>query len=134
LQEANLEGNSEGAVVGFDAPAEASTMLRGSSHCDLNEVLDRLLDVLAEKLVAKQEERQCRNGAPARRLLSVEEAAAYLGRSPAAIRHMIESGKLPAVRIDRRVAVDIRDLDRLIEASKTGKAGAARPLSTIVKL
>jgi excisionase family DNA binding protein len=108
-------------------------MLRGSSHCDLNEVLDRFLDLLAEKMVAKQEERQWRNGAPARRLLSVEEAAGYLGRSPAAIRHMIESGKLPAVRIDGRVQLDIRDLDRLVEASKTGKASAARPLSTIVK-
>jgi excisionase family DNA binding protein len=108
-------------------------MLRPSDG-DLNDVLDRLLDVLAEKLVAKQEEHQCRNGPPARRLLSVKEAAAYLGRSLAAIQHMIESGKLPAVRIDRRVAVDIRDLDRLIEASKTGKAGAARPLSTMVKL
>jgi excisionase family DNA binding protein len=96
--------------------------------------LHRFLDLLAEKMVAKQEERQWRNGPPARRLLSVEEAADYLGRSPAAVRHMIQSGKLPAVRIDRRVAVDIRDLDRLIEASKTGKAGAARPLSTIVKL
>jgi excisionase family DNA binding protein len=110
---------------------------QGAFRSDLNEVWDRLLDVVAEKVaekvVTKQEERQCRNGAPARRLLSVEEAAACLGRSPAAIRHMIESGKLPAVRIDRRVAVDIRDLERLIEASKTGKASAARPLSTIVK-
>ncbi|MCL6505766.1 MAG: helix-turn-helix domain-containing protein [Bryobacteraceae bacterium] len=115
-------------------------MLRPSDG-DLNDVLHRfldvvaeMLDVLAEKMAVRVVELLCRSGPPARRLLSVKEAAAYLGRSVAAVQHMIESGKLPAVRIDRRVAVDIRDLDRLIEASKTGKAGAARPLSTMVKL
>ncbi len=31
---------------------------------------------------------------------------------------MVYSGKLPAVKIDRRLQLDIRDLERLIEESK----------------
>ncbi len=53
-----------------------------------------------------------------RRLLSLKEAAAVLGVSPASIRRLIWGGKLPAVRILRRIQVDVRDLDRLIEQTK----------------
>jgi hypothetical protein len=35
-----------------------------------------------------------------------------------AMQHMICAGKIPTVRMDRRVFVDVRDLDRLIENSK----------------
>ena len=54
----------------------------------------------------------------AKRLLSVEEAAHYLGRTPGAIRELIYKGRLPVVKIDRRVQVDIQDLDLLVEKSK----------------
>ncbi len=53
-----------------------------------------------------------------RRLLTVGEAAAYLGRTVGGVREMIYSGKLPAVKIDRRVQLDIRDLERLIDENK----------------
>ena len=52
------------------------------------------------------------------RLLTVEEAAEYLGRTVGGVREMIYSGKLPAVKIDRRVQLDIRDLERLIDQNK----------------
>ncbi len=52
------------------------------------------------------------------RLLSIGDAATYLGRSDGAVRELIFRGRLPAVKIDRRVQVDIRDLEMLIEKSK----------------
>jgi excisionase family DNA binding protein len=54
----------------------------------------------------------------AARLLSVEHAAAYLGRTKEATQQLIAAGKLPTVRSDRRVFIDIRDLDRWIEQHK----------------
>jgi excisionase family DNA binding protein len=54
----------------------------------------------------------------ARRLLTLKEAAALLGVSTASIRRLIGAGKLPAVRIQRRIQIDTRDLDRLIEHFK----------------
>lgn len=55
---------------------------------------------------------------PKARLLSVEQAAAYLGRTQSAIHGMIQTGKLNPVRMDSRVMFDVQDLDRMIEASK----------------
>jgi excisionase family DNA binding protein len=52
------------------------------------------------------------------RLLNVAEAAAYLGRTPDAIRQLMHRGRLPIVRIDRRVQLDRLDLDLLIERTK----------------
>lgn len=54
------------------------------------------------------------------RLLGVHGAAAYLGRTSKAIRHLVAEGKLPVVRFedDRRVFFDRSDLDRLIDGAK----------------
>jgi len=53
------------------------------------------------------------------RLLTIKEAATYLGRSVPAIRELIWKGDLPVVRPDRRIHLDILDLDRWIEKNKT---------------
>jgi len=55
---------------------------------------------------------------PRKRLYTVPQAAEYLGRSPWAVRSMIWSGKLPAVRDGKRVLVDVYDLDHWIEHNK----------------
>jgi excisionase family DNA binding protein len=62
---------------------------------------------------------------PARRLLDLEAAAAYLSCSTWTIRDLISSGTLRRVRITlphgvevRRLLVDRADLDTLIERSK----------------
>ena len=52
------------------------------------------------------------------RLLTVEQAATYPGRTKEAIQHMVANGKLPTVRSDRRVFVDVLDLDAWIEDNK----------------
>jgi len=60
------------------------------------------------------------NGRPkgAARLLTVKEAAAYIGRSEQAVQHLIHKRELVVVRKGRRVHVDRGDLDRWIEANK----------------
>lgn len=52
------------------------------------------------------------------RLLTVAQAAVYLGRTEKAIRHLVVAGSLPAVRSDTRVMLDVQDLDKWIEANK----------------
>ena len=53
-----------------------------------------------------------------KRLYTLDEAATYLGRSTWSVRHLIWKGLLPQVRADRRVQVDVRDMDALIEKYK----------------
>lgn len=54
------------------------------------------------------------------RLLTVAQAATYLGRSEDTIRHMLSSGKIRPVRGDRRISIDVRDLDEWIAINKEG--------------
>jgi len=79
-------------------------------------LLDVFSDLIAAKLGARLAGRE--GGKIQKRLLSVEEAAAYLGRTKEAVQHMIAAGKLPTVKSDRRVFLDVRDLDQWIERSK----------------
>ena len=52
------------------------------------------------------------------RLLTVDQAATYLGRTKTSIQHLISERAIPVVRHDRRVFLDIRDLDDWIESAK----------------
>jgi len=52
------------------------------------------------------------------RLYSLKRAAEYLGVSYWTIRDYIFRGELPSVRLGRRVLVDVRDLDALVEKYK----------------
>jgi len=53
-----------------------------------------------------------------RRLLSVKEAAVYLGVSPWTVRSLGWSREIPEVRIGRRVLYDREDLDLFITQAK----------------
>ena len=53
-----------------------------------------------------------------RRLLTLEEAAAYLALSTWTVRDLVWQGRLPVVRLTRRLHFDRRDLDRLIDHAK----------------
>jgi excisionase family DNA binding protein len=79
--------------------------------------LDTLLESLAERVASKLRAAPATEGISPR-LLTVEQAATYLGRSKDAVDHMVSSAKLPTVRIDRRVFIDLHDLHQLIEDSK----------------
>jgi excisionase family DNA binding protein len=52
------------------------------------------------------------------RLLTIEGAAKYLSMTEDAIRHKVINGKLRAVRADRYLRFDVRDLDSWIDANK----------------
>jgi len=53
-----------------------------------------------------------------KRLYSIEEAAIYLGRSIWSVRELIYGGKLPSVKVGKRVHLDINDLNLFIEKNK----------------
>ena len=78
---------------------------------------DRLLEALAEKLASKLSQDPSHLYP---RLLTVDQAAVYLGRTREAIQHLVASGKVPTVRADRRVFLDRSDLDKWIDDNKTG--------------
>jgi excisionase family DNA binding protein len=75
--------------------------------------LDALADAIAERVLAGLRRSQDS------RLLSVNEAAAYIGRTSKAMRHMIANSAIPAVREGSRVHLDRADLDRWVEMRKT---------------
>ena len=89
-------------------------------HSSLN--IDDLLDELAEKVAVRLRPELAQIGvaAPAvsQRLLTVPQAATYLGRTEYSIRHMTADGTLPVVKHDTRVFLDRRDLDEWIADGK----------------
>ena len=90
----------------------------------------RVLDLTPEQPPARRRQRggpRQRTGAirrwtppptAPRRLLSLNDTAAYLGVSPWTVRELQWKGKLPRVRISHRLLFDRGDLDRLIEREK----------------
>ena len=52
------------------------------------------------------------------RLLTVKQAAEYIGRSESAMRHLIHNRDIPVVRKGRSVRIDRKDLDTWIENNK----------------
>jgi excisionase family DNA binding protein len=84
--------------------------------------LEAIVDAIADRVAERLRGHDYESGSIRPRLLSIEQAAQYLGRTRDSVEHLIAADKIPAVRIDRRVFVDVIDLDKLIEASKTGRA------------
>ena len=82
---------------------------------------DAMLDAIAARLAVKLRAEQTTAGETAHikpRLLNVDQAAAYLSRTPQAVRHLVATAKLPSVRFDGRVYLDVKDLDAAIENAK----------------
>ena len=83
----------------------------------LNQLLDAIAAKVAEKLALPASAGGIRS-----RLLNIKQGAEYLGRTEPAMRHMVQSGKVPCVRSDRRILLDVRDLDRWITTHKSGNS------------
>jgi len=80
---------------------------------------DRFVTALATEIAARiNPQIQRRNSTTTNRLLSVKEAAAYIGRTEQALQHLIHKREIVVVRKGRRVHLDRADLDRWIEANK----------------
>jgi hypothetical protein len=77
-----------------------------------NPGLDALADAIAQRVLARL------HASEEPRLLSVNGAAAYIGRTPKALRHMIATGAIAVVREGSRLHLDRVDLDRWIEMRK----------------
>ena len=75
------------------------------------------LDALADAIAARVAEQLNRSDQP--RLMSVNEAATYIGRTAKALRHMIADGTIVAVREGSRIHLDRSDLDQWINLRKT---------------
>lgn len=88
-----------------------------SQNGGLTSIADQFIDAIAECVVRRLQEKLDRPRG--RRLLTVSEAAEYLGYTPAAARHMVAKGQLPCVRNGRTVRFDVTDLDRWIENHKS---------------
>jgi len=52
-------------------------------------------------------------------LLTIAQAAAYIGRTPNALRILLTKDAFSVVKADGRTMLDIRDLDRWIDQNKT---------------
>jgi len=98
--------NPSGTRLGTTTPVEHSNSKR-----------IRSLDGSRPRIESPVTSSKGRPGHP-QRLLSLKEAAAMLGLSPASIRRLISARRLPTVRILRRIQLDSRDLERLIDQSK----------------
>jgi len=60
---------------------------------------------------------QLAGGIAPTRLLSIDQAAIYLGRSKTSVQHLVAQRRIPVVREGRRVFLDVRELDRWIAAN-----------------
>ncbi len=76
--------------------------------------LDALIDELATRVADKVEARLRARPVIQPRLLSVDDAAVYIGLSSDAVRKMLVTGKVRATKIDGRTHIDIKDLETLI--------------------
>ena len=56
------------------------------------------------------------------RLLTVQQAAAYLAASVWAIRRLLMRGEIPTIRVGKRYNVAREDLDAWVDARKAGGA------------
>jgi excisionase family DNA binding protein len=58
------------------------------------------------------------NGIVAPRLLTLEQAATYLGLTKDALKAKVHMGRIPTVDLDKKLRFDRQDLDRIIEQNK----------------
>ena len=101
---------------------------------------DKFIDALARALVpavaARMQEHlgNGTNGTITPRLFTVAEAAKYLGRSKVYVQHLVAQRRLPVVREGGRVFLDVRELNRWIDANTEPAGESAMPAPPAVPL
>ncbi|HYI92575.1 MAG TPA: helix-turn-helix domain-containing protein [Bryobacteraceae bacterium] len=58
------------------------------------------------------------NGILLPRLLTLDQAATYLGMTKDALKAKVHIGRIPTVELDKKLRFDRQDLDRIIEQNK----------------
>jgi excisionase family DNA binding protein len=89
-------------------PAEIQSVIARTTG---NAGLDALADAIAKRVADILQHGQSR-------LLTVAQAADYLGMTQKALRHKIAEGSVPAVREGGRLHLDREDLDHWIDLRK----------------
>jgi excisionase family DNA binding protein len=84
---------------------------------NFDEIVDRLAALIAVRVQSRIGAYMGRGPITAR-LLTVKEAADYIGRTEQAVQHLIHKRELIVVRRGRRVHLDRADLDQWIDANK----------------
>ena len=64
------------------------------------------------------EQKKAQVGESPKRLYTLNQAGAYIGLSHWRVRSLIYSGQLAYVRLGRRILIDLKDLDALIDSKK----------------
>ncbi len=89
-------------------------MTKSESRPQVNEILEILADLLAEKYFERMDDR-IRKIPELRRLITAKEASQYLSLSTETVYRMAASKKLPYLKIGDRVLFDIKSLDQWVE-------------------
>lgn len=76
--------------------------------------IDINTDTIAEAIVTRLLD--C--GVLVPRLLTLDQAATYLGLTKNALKAKVHLGRVPTVELDKKLRFDRHDLDRMIERSK----------------
>jgi predicted DNA-binding transcriptional regulator AlpA len=77
-----------------------------------------MIEAIAARVAALLAPQLQASGAVKPRLLTVAQAAIYLGRTEKAVYNMKARGVLPTVQGDNRITFDIQDLDQWIQNNK----------------
>jgi excisionase family DNA binding protein len=89
-------------------------MAKESHRPPLNEFLEMLADLLAEKYFERMDDR-IKKIPELKRLITAKEASQYLSLSTDTVYRMATSQKLPYLKIGDRVLFDIKSLDQWVE-------------------
>lgn len=84
----------------------------------MDPTMEILAKAVADEVAAKLKDQLARPHTIEPALLTVKQAAVYLGRSEQSVQHLIFQKDLPVVRAGRRVHLDRKDLDAWIEKNK----------------
>lgn len=85
---------------------------------DLGHISQDFINALVARIASDVSARLTVTQSVRPRLLTVAQAATYLGRTDKGVRHLASIEAFPSVRGDGRVQFDIQDLDRWIEQNK----------------
>ena len=100
-------------------------MTKTEYHPPINEILNALADLLAEKYFERMDDR-IRKIPELRRLITAKEASQYLSLSTDTVYRMAAAKKLPYLKIGDRVLFDIKSLDQWVEKNLIREKGWKR--------
>jgi excisionase family DNA binding protein len=82
----------------------------------MNDLLDQFASLVAEKVTANL---RTLPASPPIKLYTLSQVSEMIGRSKAAVQHLVARGELPSVKSGRRVHIAAEDLDQWIRQNKS---------------